>query len=223
MLLLVFLLCWIPVGEYAWSLGRSFSEHGISLQTWHHWQEHHAWLMRFFTGPPSDAEMLSFFRQHKQDFDRLAYWHGHCIFYFRGDECTPIETRLGLSSSSEGVAMNASFNPQLPARCRPHCDIQGYQFALRSQNWWRNTNLKIHSWSKLLIYIPPLVPGPMVGLDSSYPTERDEAMRRHCRYPKASLDYPLPELMAAKYYVDGCGYFPLGEGWYLVQKANFSY
>jgi hypothetical protein len=225
--LIVAVFYWIPLGEYLLSVGRSVFDHGISSQTVKEIGWHNNWLKRYFTGPPSDDEMRAFFQKHRASFERMAYLFAteQCAYGYHPpspvNACAPIEKQIGVGLVGIMDVGNSAFRPPLRVQCGAPCQIQLYRPYLRYQDWWRNSNPAIEAWSKEFIYIPPLLPASALGLKGDYPTDRNEAMRRFCRFPKKSLDLPVPEILAETLYSDDCGYFELGEGWYVIQTAAF--
>jgi len=210
--LAAWLLYWVPLGETLWSIGRSVFEHGASRQTWVDIKAHGDWLLRFFSGPPSDAAMRAFFQQHQAEFERLAYWRatGQCPV---GD-CDQIEARLGIVHGWGGEVSNSAWRPRWRRYCGAACKIQAYALRQRDQDWWRNTNPRIKGWYKGYLFVPPLLPGSELGEANTLPTDRDQYLRSQGHYLQTSLDQPVPELLAEETYSDYCGY--------LTQYASYS-
>lgn len=222
----LFLLYWLPLIDFAWVVGRSVYQHGVSRQSWEKIGWHADWFRRFFTGPPSDAEMIAFWHRHRADFDRMAelYVTGRCQFGYTPMDnapCAPLEDRLGVDISPVFTVTNSAYARRALKVCGAPCQAQAYRLRQRPQDWWRSTNLNIKAWVKSWLWVPPLLPGPELGLSADEPTERDEAIRRYCGYRKTSLDRPIPELLAEEFQTDECGYRPLGNGWYLELSAYF--
>lgn len=215
---------WVPLGSYLWDMGTTLVQYGVSRQAWPEYGRHSDWLLRFFTGPPSDAEMRRFFERYRADLNRIVtlYYAEQCVFDYHPptpfNACLPIAHKIGVKLYPKWRVLNAAGRPRYRQVCSSPCDALSFNFRERTQNWWRNTNPVITGWIKSLLYIPPLVPYPGV---SGEPLTRDEVIRRECQYPRASLNTPLPEIMAEADYSDNCGYFPLGDGWYVVLYATF--
>jgi hypothetical protein len=225
--LIVAAFYWIPLGEYLLSVGRSVFDHGISSQTVKEIGWHNNWLKRYFTGPPSDDEMRAFFQKHRASFERMAYLFAteQCV---STDDTTPqvntcevLGKEMGVQLMYGGTVQNSIYRQQGHRICNFPCQIQRYEIMTRDQNWWRNTNPDITAWIKSFIYIPPLHPNQASDSQNQYPADRDAVMQRKCRFPKNSLDRPIPELMEQDGYSDDCGYFALENGWYVSLWASY--
>ena len=158
------------------------------------------WFKRYFTGPPSDAEMIAHFRAHRADLERLAYLmatQGFCHDRERkqpGQECSRIEQRIGMRGGMEGTMVdNSAFRHPRSHICGFPCKVQDYNFILKEpRQWWRTQNSDIEAWEKELVYVPPLLPPERFGLDASYPTDPVEVMRRNCYGNLVTSLYTIP-------------------------------
>lgn len=165
-------------------------------------KEHTDWFVRYFTGPPSDADMISHFKKHRVDFERLAtitVTQGYCFNLERkqpGQECTQLENKVGMKMGiSQITLINSAFRPRA-GPCGTPCQVQVFYFEREWQQWLGTKNSTIESWEKQLIYAPPLLPAERFGLDpAGYPEDSLNAMRKEC-FMKQSLDSIPPELEA---------------------------
>ena len=228
------LLAWgltyyMPLFDCAWRVGNSLYEHGIAPRAWRQIVRHADWLLRYFTGPPSDAELIAYWRRHRLAFQQMAWLYAADRCDGNGNREIPIEQcqrlmqQLGVTIFSSPLTPNSDCNAMLyphPGHILP-CRVQTYLLHIETQNWWRNTNLNISSWEKRLMYIPPLLDPRLFGLGPTYPTERDEVMRRQCYNHRSSLDRPTPQQLAANYASEECAFRPLGDGWYLLLDGHF--
>jgi hypothetical protein len=205
-------------------VGNSVAATGLSRETARSIARDSEWFLRFFTGPPSDAEMKAFFERNRPAFERLAYLYAtsQCEPGPETPTCKALAEQLGVFVYSSNGAPNTVYPQSREIPCRSACDVQEYIFLSESQNWWRSTNSRISSWHKRLVYVPPLLPAQMFGLDpNQYPDDRDEVLRRRCYFPRLSLDMPVPQLEDEPSYSDGCGFSPIGDGWYLILIAGY--
>jgi len=176
----------IPLLGYLERVTLSVLTFGVSKATVESIEVHTDWFKRYFTGPLSDEAMISRFRSHRTDLERMAY-----IFALQGDcgrrqqekECSGIEQRVGMRVGMEGRMVGNSALRQPGSRtCHFPCMVQTFRIVLQEpQQWWRTKNSKIEAWEKVLIYVPPLLPDTNLGLDEKgYPTDTVEVMRRIC-------------------------------------------
>jgi hypothetical protein len=215
----------VPLIQYFWRVGNSVAATGLSRETARSIASDSEWFLRFFTGPPSDAEMKAFFERNRPAFERLAYLYAtsQCDPGPETPTCKVLAEQLGVSVYAFTHVNNTAYTQSREIPCRSACKIQEYSPLTETQNWWRSTNSSIDYWEKKFLYVPPLLPAQAFGLDPNHhPAERDEVVRRLCRYPRYSLDIPVPELEAEPVYADECGYRPLGDGWYLLLSAGYN-
>jgi hypothetical protein len=228
------LLAWgltyyMPPFACAWRVGSSLHEHGIAPRAWREIERHADWLLRYFTGPPSDAELIAYWRRHRLAFEQLAWLYAADRCDADGQrqkpiaQCQQLMKQLGVTILSSPLIPNSDCNALL----HPHpghklsCPTQDFYLHIEPQNWWRNTSVHIARWEKGLSFIPPLHDPLPLGLDSTYPVERDEVMRRQCRNRLSSLDRPNAERLKSDYAPQECAFRPLGDGWYLWLAADF--
>jgi len=221
----LFLLYQVPIIEYLWRVGASLADTGFSRKTAQRLARDSDWFIRYFTGPPSDTEMRAFFEKNRPTFERLAYLYAtaQCEPGPEDKTCKELAQQLGVFVFTVDYVKNTIYPQSQRDYCFPACAVQNYALLEEAQNWWRSTNTGISSWEKQLYYVPPLLPAQPLGLNpKEFPAERDEVMRRLCRYPGASLDTLVPELERERYYSDACGYRSLGDGWYLALSAGYN-
>lgn len=167
-------------------------------------EEQNDWFNRYFTGPPSDAEMISHFRKHRAEFEQLAYLQatqGYCHNKERerpGQECTRLERIVGMQAGLTSIFLG---NSALRSCSKPYSFPCTYGLVFRythkERQQWRGTmNPKIESWEKELVYAPPLLLADQFRLNPLHdPHDSMSAMRRECFW-KESLDSIPPELEA---------------------------
>jgi hypothetical protein len=212
----------VPLLPYLWRIGSSLNQQGLNNQAWTEIKQHSAWFERYFTGPPSDKEMFEFFYKHRETLERLAYLYSteQCRMHLQDEPCKTLEQKIGMQVSTISQIHNTAFQPQNKLSCFSYCHGQNYEFTQEYQNWWRSTSLNVEAWTKGLIYIPPLLPAEKFNLPKHITHNRNEFMRIECGYLKKSLDKPVIEI-EEKWQSDGCGYRPIVDGWFVVQRAHY--
>jgi len=225
---LVSVLCYqIPLLGYLWRVTESLATLGLSQASLSAIENHTDWFKRYFTGPPSDAEMIAFFRAHRADMDRLAYilaTEGYCFNLVEKNpshECGVIEQRLGLSGWPWGsnFANSALRNPK-SRTCGGPCQGQSYSFTLQEPQQWRGTTHSyITGWQKTFIYVPPLVSAERFGLSpEQFPSDPVKAVAKHS-YIKQSLDSISAELDANPDGYKESAVLHIDDGWFLGLNA----
>lgn len=200
------LLCsQMPLLGYLGRVFQSVLDFGFSPTAKGELEKHTDWFKRYFTGPPSDAEMIAHFKKHRVEFERLAYLtvtQGFCHGRERerpGQECTKLEEKVGMRGGLyyRFHLSNSALRDPRSRTCFFPCGVQDFDYPnMEWQQWWGTKNPKIETWSKELIYVPPLLPAELFGLDpKSYPTDLITAVRKGC-FLKESLDSIPPELEA---------------------------
>lgn len=193
----------MPILGYLERVFLSVALFGFSQTTVKTIEDYNDWFMRYFTGPPSDAEMIAHFRKHRAEFERLAYLQatqGYCHNKERerpGQECTRLESKVGMRGGTSGpILVNSALGPRT-GPCGFPCRTQNFRYTHKERQQWRGTkNPEIEGWEKELVYVPPLLPAERFGLDpKGYPTDSLSAMRRECFWLD-SLDSIPPELEA---------------------------
>jgi hypothetical protein len=215
----------VPLIQYFWRVGNSVAATGLSRETARSIARDSEWFLRFFTGPPSDAEMKAFFERNRPAFERLAYLYAtsQCEPGVGEKACEAQAEQLGFSVFTLGYLKNSIYPQSQEIPCGSACKLQRFSPLTEPQNWWRSTNSSIDYWDKRFLYVPPLLPAEQFGLSSQdFAAERDEVVRRLCLYPRTSLDFLVSELEAEPVYADECGYRPLGDGWYLILHAGYN-
>jgi hypothetical protein len=193
----------IPLLGYVGRVFLSVMQFGVGQSSFKALQEHTDWFMRYFTGPPSDAEMIAHFKKHRANFERLAYitiTQGYCFDLERrkpGQECTQLEKEVEMKTGiSQITLINSAFRPRT-GPCGTPCQVQEYFYSGKEwQQWLGTKNPKINTWEKNLIYVPPLLPAEQFALDlGRYPANSLNAIRKAC-FMKQSLDSIPTELEA---------------------------
>ncbi|BEV71609.1 hypothetical protein THUN1379_10910 [Paludibacterium sp. THUN1379] len=220
------LLCsWLRLYDFATDIGHSLYKHGFSPTGWLAVQSDFAKFRRFYTGPPTDAEVIAFWTRHRQQLAQMVALDlaGHCtqgIPLEPYDACELIGRQIGVHFIRMYWLPNSIYAQS--HNCPRGCYMWLFTLPYYESDWWRNTNSQIASWRKRLVYIPPLLPPASVGVDDFYPAERDQAMRLECQYQSTALDRPLPEQLAATYPQEVCAFRPLGDGWYLLLEPHYT-
>lgn len=177
------------------------------------------WFMRYFTGPPSDAEMIAFFREHQQEFERMADIGTNKSRCDQDQECARIATNLNLGASSAALP----HAPNLACRSLPQpkgygmqfCHSQEYYLSVEPQDWWKSNNNKIEAWEKSYVYVAPHIPAERLGLNPRfYPHDPAEVMRRRC-YLVEQLDTIPAELEAKPDDYKDCAARHIGGQWFI--------
>lgn len=201
------------------------------------------WFKRYFTGPPSDAEMIAHFRAHRADLERLAYLFategcagkaGPEYTYIEHPECARIERQIGMRGGLEGTSLlNSAFRDPRSRTCGAPCYVQAFNFILKEpQDWWHGRDIhvdgsdgEIEAWEKQLVYVPPLLPPERFGLDAGYPTDPIEVMRRNC---SGGLVHSLDTIPAqlkkdpGNWGYPNCAVRHIGGQWFITLKPMMS-
>lgn len=183
----------MPLLGYLWRVTLSVLTFGVSTTTVKSIEMQTAWFKRYFTGPPSDAEMIAFFQAHQKEFERMAYIDTNKIHCSSDTECARIATILKLRGGHASI----SDGPNLACRSLPQPKGYGMQFCnskeynlnnIEPQDWSDgrdihidNNNGQIKAWEKTYVYVAPRIPAEQLGLNpKTYPHDPVEIMRRGC-------------------------------------------
>ncbi|WP_215781981.1 hypothetical protein [Paludibacterium sp. B53371] len=220
------LLCsWLQLYDFATDIGHSLYKHGFSPAGWQAVQSDFAKFRRFYTGPPTDAEVIAFWTRHRQQLAQMVALHtagkchgGYPVVPY--DDCAKIGMAIGVAFIALDHLANSVHAPS--HHCRVGCQIIFFTLPYEQSDWWRNTNRHIAAWRKRLAYIPPLLPPEALGLNRKLTTDRNQVMQHWCRHQRPSLDRPLPEQFAAEYAPEECAFRAMGAGWYLLLEPHYT-
>ncbi len=189
------------------------------------------WFVRYFTGPPSDAEMIANFNKHRAKFERLVHlqlYHGYCHHQEQlhpGSECARLEKDVGMraSLSSQLHFSNSALQHPSITICGTPCYAQEFDYSHKQlQQWFGTKNPKIETWEKFLLYVPPLVPAERFGLDpKGYPPDSLSAISKKCHI-KDTLDSIPPELEAdpGDHAYPNCAVRHIDGQWFLMLEPH---
>lgn len=225
LLIVLLVLYFTPLLGYVWRLGEAVVEHGFSHQTLVVMARHTDWFKRYFTGPPSDDEMIAFFHKQRADLERAAYLYAHNGYCHHNDalpyrqECEQLQERTGTRVGLGTASVHNSIYRDPKYTCGPGCNVQEhYFFDVEEQDWWRSWNTKIKAWRKSLEYVPPLLPAEYFGLDpKDYPNDPVKVMRRHC-HPRDSLDSVPSEIEKESLLDYECAVRHIEDQWFIVLR-----
>ena len=211
-----------PLSGYFWRVGNAIVQYGFSQKTLTTISKHTGWFKRYFTGPPSDSELIAFFGQHRPDLERAAYFYAHHGYCHHNDnltyrrECEQLQERTRMQVGLGGVIVDNSIYRYRKSPCGSGCYVQEhYFFDLEPQDWWRSRNREIKAWRKSLVYVPPLLLAEKLGLDSkSHPNDPLELMTRKCHL-KASLDSVPPEIEKSSLLEGQCAVRQIEGQWFI--------
>lgn len=218
--ILIFLLlsCYMPLPGYLARVGAALIEHGFSSNTLERIYSHSRWLKRYFTGPPSDREMVAFLESNREALERIAVLEimGLCRddenlidngFQPKG-ECGALLNKLDLWVGPTSTSFhNSIYNIQGGQRVGNATGGARISRKIEPQDWISAKGNQIKYWQKAYVYVPPLIKTNFASNDLLKLFEANNLILD-------SLDTP-PKRIEANPYLHDCAVRQVDKNWYL--------